>query len=203
MPRYSREHKARSRAAIVDAAAAAFRRRGYEGVGIDEICAAAGLTRGGFYGHFDSKADLYREVLAGRHDLVRRLSERRGRSPDGLIRGAARIARDYLKPAHAEGVLGGCSLAALAMDTIRSRPEAQRAYGEAVEQVAAEFARGRPDAADDDERALTDDERALTAIALCVGGLLVANACGEHPVGRRVAKAASRTVTRILEGEPA
>lgn len=191
MARYSREHKARSRAALVEAAAAAFRRHGYDGVGIDEICARAGLTRGAFYGHFRSKADLYQQVLAGNHDLVRRLSERRNRTESGLAREAARIACDYLDPSNAKGVLGGCSLAALAMDTIRAKPVARAAYAGAVRDVAKEFARGIPGAE-------PDDERVLAAVALCVGGLLVSNACGGDPIGERLAAAASDTVTRLL-----
>jgi len=192
MARYSKEHKARSRSALISAAAALFRRHGYEGVGIDDICAEAGLTRGAFYGHFGSKADLYEQVLAGHHDLVRRLAERPGRSPRRLAREATRVARDYLDPAHANGVLGGCSLAALAMDTIRAEPPAQAAYADAVSRVAAEFSRGLPDVK-------PDDERALAALALCVGGLLVANACGDQAIGARVARAASRRVGDLLQ----
>jgi AcrR family transcriptional regulator len=192
MARYSREHKLRSHAAIVAAAAKLFRRRGYGGVGIDDICAEAGLTRGAFYGHFRSKSDLYNQVVGGNHDLVRRLSERRSRTDAGLLREATRIAGQYLDPTNSAGVLGGCTIASLAMETIRSQPAAKAAYAAAVDQLAAEFTRGMSDADG-------GSDRALAAIALCVGGLLVSNACGNAPIGRRIALAARRIAGGLLE----
>lgn len=33
--------------------------RNYDNVGVNEICSRAGVTKGAFYHHFDSKADLY------------------------------------------------------------------------------------------------------------------------------------------------
>jgi TetR/AcrR family transcriptional repressor of nem operon len=186
MVRYDRDHKANSRAALVQGAAALFRRKGYEGSAIDELCASAGLTRGAFYAHFRSKADLFRAVLNGSHDLIRRLREREG-DKAGLASQGVRIAQDYLNVNHRGGVLNGCSLAALAMDTVRGDAGAQAAYGQTVERVVAEFRRGGVDA-----------ERARAALALCVGGLLVGAACGEHPVGDRVANAARREAARLL-----
>ena len=50
-------------AKIVDSARRLFNRRGFESVSVDSIMAQAGLTRGGFYSYFDSKSDLYAEVL--------------------------------------------------------------------------------------------------------------------------------------------
>ena len=56
---YSSDHKDRTRERVVTAAGRLFRRYGYNGVGIDEIMAAAGLTRGGFYAHLKSKRDRF------------------------------------------------------------------------------------------------------------------------------------------------
>src|SRR5439155_17796199 len=53
-----------NRAHIVATASALFRERGYDGVGIAELMAAAGFTHGGFYKHFRSKADLMAEAAA-------------------------------------------------------------------------------------------------------------------------------------------
>ncbi len=56
--RVSREKFAENRERILDAAARLFREKGYDGVGVADIMKAAGLTHGGFYGHFASKDDL-------------------------------------------------------------------------------------------------------------------------------------------------
>ena len=60
---YTAEHKARTRARIIEAARVLFNRRGFEQVSIDEIMQHAGLTRGGFYNHFASKDELYAEAI--------------------------------------------------------------------------------------------------------------------------------------------
>lgn len=41
-----------NRARIVETAATLFRERGYHGVGVADLMAAAGFTHGGFYKHF-------------------------------------------------------------------------------------------------------------------------------------------------------
>lgn len=53
-----------NRAHIVETASTLFRERGYDGVGIADLMAAAGFTQGGFYKHFRSKADLMAESSA-------------------------------------------------------------------------------------------------------------------------------------------
>lgn len=58
----NKETAAKHRAAIVAEAANLFRERGFDGVGVAEIMQAAGLTHGGFYGHFASKDALAAEA---------------------------------------------------------------------------------------------------------------------------------------------
>src|SRR2546428_5812587 len=53
-----------NRARIVETASTLFRERGYDGVGVADLMAAAGFTHGGFYKHFRSKADLMAEAAA-------------------------------------------------------------------------------------------------------------------------------------------
>src|SRR3954453_16767615 len=58
----TREQAARNRERIVEAAAQRFRERGFEGIGVADLMKEAGLTHGGFYGHFSSKEDLIAEA---------------------------------------------------------------------------------------------------------------------------------------------
>src|SRR5262245_51445512 len=60
---YTVEHKARTRARIVESARVLFNRKGFDQVSIDDIMNHAGLTRGGFYNHFPSKQGLYAEAV--------------------------------------------------------------------------------------------------------------------------------------------
>jgi len=52
-----------TRARLVEAAAAVFAERGYDGAGVQEIARRAGLTTGAIYGRFTGKADLLREAI--------------------------------------------------------------------------------------------------------------------------------------------
>ncbi len=54
----SREQMAQNRLRILEAASRLFRDKGFEAVSVVEVMKAAGLTHGGFYGHFESKDDL-------------------------------------------------------------------------------------------------------------------------------------------------
>ena len=58
------ERVAENRRKILEAASRLFRARGFEAVTVAEIMQAAGLTHGGFYGHFKSKDDLIAQTLA-------------------------------------------------------------------------------------------------------------------------------------------
>src|SRR6266849_8715257 len=60
---YPTGHRDEIRRKIIQSARRLFNRRGFENVSVNEIMAASGLTRGGFYGYFKSKSDLYCEVL--------------------------------------------------------------------------------------------------------------------------------------------
>jgi TetR/AcrR family transcriptional repressor of nem operon len=61
--RTSREAAARTREKIIEIAGQLFIRKGFSTIGIAEVMKAAGLTHGGFYGHFDSKAELIHEAV--------------------------------------------------------------------------------------------------------------------------------------------
>src|ERR1700730_8780212 len=56
--RVSRVQAQKNHERIIDVASQLFRERGFDGIGLNDVMEAAGLTRGGFYGHFPSKEEL-------------------------------------------------------------------------------------------------------------------------------------------------
>ncbi len=59
-----RLRRAERREQILDAATRAFARAGFAATSLDDVAAEAGITRVILYRHFESKAEMYRAVLA-------------------------------------------------------------------------------------------------------------------------------------------
>ena len=73
--RKSKQEAAVTRQRIIRAAAVAFRKNGIAGTGLSDLMAAAGLTHGGFYRHFDSKDQIVAEACtAAGESLVEQLA---------------------------------------------------------------------------------------------------------------------------------
>jgi TetR/AcrR family transcriptional regulator, transcriptional repressor for nem operon len=60
--RVSRKQAAENRERIIETASRMFREEGFDSAGIDAIMSAAGLTHGGFYGHFGSRDEFAAEA---------------------------------------------------------------------------------------------------------------------------------------------
>jgi AcrR family transcriptional regulator len=192
--RYRPEHKHRTRERILVEARRLFRRDGYEGVSLDALMAAAGLTRGGFYKHFRSKADLFAEAMSGEADFVTRMKARPGDGRAALARGALEVVRGYLHPDHREKVGRGCNMASLSADVARASKRARRNHTVNVRALVTEFERGlqAPD---------PPDPRALVAVALCVGGLTLARALDDEALAVALLDACEAAATNHLTGD--
>jgi TetR/AcrR family transcriptional repressor of nem operon len=58
MPSEAKQPRITSRTKLLDAALTVFRQKGYAATTVDELCAAAGVTKGAFFHHFDGKEAL-------------------------------------------------------------------------------------------------------------------------------------------------
>src|SRR5438105_1850925 len=107
---------------IVKTAATIIRRDGYGGTGVADIMKEAGLTHGGFYAHFDSKAQLLAEALdqAGVDTLERMRKVGAGAPPGDALQ---LFVQAYLSDGHHAAPEDGCALAALGSETPRQAPE--------------------------------------------------------------------------------
>ena len=109
--RVSREKAAENHERIVETAARMFREDGFDGVGVDAIMNGAGLTHGGFYGHFGSKDDLAAEAV------TRAL--RRGVEKQSRYTKLRDLVCGYLSERHCADRANGCAIAALGADMAR------------------------------------------------------------------------------------
>jgi AcrR family transcriptional regulator len=90
---------AERRALIIEAAGRLFGERGYEATRLDEIAAAAGVTKPIVYRHFDSKRDLYLALLdRHRDDLAGFVSSIPAvGSPEERLRAVLDVWLDYVE----------------------------------------------------------------------------------------------------------
>jgi AcrR family transcriptional regulator len=122
--RYPDGHKETVRARIVDAATRALQLGGLDGVSIPALMKQAGLTHGGFYGHFKDRGALLAAAIA--------------RSAEGTARGVFGDATknvdamlsDYLSMGHVQHPELGCVLAALGTEGGRQPAAVRKAFAQ-------------------------------------------------------------------------
>jgi TetR/AcrR family transcriptional repressor of nem operon len=181
----SREQMGENRRRILDAAGRLFRDRGFEAVTVAEVMREAGLTHGGFYGHFRSKDDLIAAALA---ELV--VASEPG--PLALPAFAAR----YLSPAHRDDPASGCPVAALASDTIRQAPEARAAMTEGLRRQIARLT----DGAAEPESAR---QAAIGSWAAMVGAMILARMSDDPALSIEVLAQTRAWIDRASPSTPA
>lgn len=116
----SQEQKAQNRSRILTEAGRLFREKGFDAVSVAEVMKAAGMTHGGFYGHFQSKDDLVAQTIA--HAV-----------------GSQSVSDDlsawidtYLSGLHREHPDLGCPMAALAGFMRQQAPEARASMAQVL-----------------------------------------------------------------------
>ena len=190
---YSPEHKEQTRARIVETARKLFNRHGFDGVTIDRIMEAAGLTRGGFYNHFPNKQALYSEAvscfLMGRGAQWRTDAgvDPTCPSPEMVMN----MMKSYLSDQHLGDVEGQCPMIALPSDVARENEEVQQAYKGLLESMVWLFEKCMGDG-------LETRRQALSLTALCVGGMTLARSLPDCTLAREVREAALETAGREM-----
>ncbi|QJI39684.1 TetR/AcrR family transcriptional regulator [Pseudomonas sp. ADAK2] len=116
MPRVSRKQADLNREIIVEAATRLFRERGLHGISVVDVMGAAGLTHGGFYGHFESKEALARE--AGGRAFEQSAERWKTRIAEHADQNAARHAliKPYLSASSRDNPGDSCPVVAFAGD---------------------------------------------------------------------------------------
>jgi TetR/AcrR family transcriptional repressor of nem operon len=167
---YQIRHKARTRQRILEAANRLFAAQGYEGTSIDEIMRACELTRGGFYAHFSSKGQLYRDALV------------HGDSAEAVL-------GEYLGSGERASANLSSAFAFLAVDLASKIPEVRAAFTDAFTCISEKLLSSA--------RTRSTENRGLCTAALIVGALAVANTT-DNPALRVKLLAACKENTGIL-----
>jgi len=182
----TRERAAAHREQVLDAAGTLFRERGYDGVGVADIMKRAGMTHGGFYGHFASKEDLAAEITArilGREAWLERLT---GTPTPSL----AEVVRSYLSPAHRDNAGHGCLFAAVGSDVVRQPRSVRRAFTDGLRLRIKALQSVLPG------RAAANRRQALVTMAGLIGALILARAVDDPALSDEILEVAAGSLGR-------
>lgn len=186
--RHMKRANARSKEAthdrIVDAAARAIRRSGYNGTGVADIMKDAGLTHGGFYAHFPSREAMLAEAAdrAG-GESVAMIQQIAANVPSDQVLPA--MIEAYLSKEHLDAIETGCSIAALGSEMPRQSPEVRRAATRRIKEMIDLVSRQLPDWGQPGAH-----ERALFTVSAMVGTLLLARAVDDQKLSDSLRQAA-------------
>ena len=188
--RYPAQRKQETRERIINSARRLFNRHGFAEVTIDDIMRHAGLTRGGFYRHFDTKEQLYSHAIG--QFLCMRARERWQREHvDDCAKGtelARMIVNAYLSQEHLEDRDGSCPLIALPSEVARGGKAVKGAFRTVLNKMVEVFAANLPP---HDAR-----QSALSLTALCVGAMVVSRAIDDVGLAAEIRAAARVHVLR-------
>ena len=155
-----------NRTRIVETAATLFRERGYDGVGVAELMATAGFTHGGFYNHFQSKADLMTEAATF-----------------GFSQSAARagtvdpveFVKRYVCRDHRDARSDGCTAAALSGDAARQPETVKAVFAAGIERLLTALESEYVKAGNTDPQETR--AKAIDILAHSIGAVMLSRAC--------------------------
>ncbi|MES2048757.1 MAG: TetR/AcrR family transcriptional regulator [Pseudomonadota bacterium] len=174
---------------IIDVAARAIRRSGYDGTGVADIMKEAGLTHGAFYAHFASREAMLAEAAerAGAESIAAAASVVAAVPPEQSLQALISV---YLSKAHLESIENGCHISALGSEMPRQSPEVRHAATRRIKEMIDLVARQMPDWGQPSAH-----ERALVTVATMVGTLMLARAVDDAALSDALCSATLKSLT--------
>lgn len=173
---------------IVQAAARAIRRSGYDGTGVADIMKEAGLTHGAFYAHFESREAMLAAAAdrAGAESNAVAASVIAAVPPEQALQAMMQV---YLSKEHLASIETGCPISALGSEMPRQSPQVRRAATHRIKEMIDLVARQSPDWGQP-----AAHESALVTVATMVGTLMLARAVDDPALSNSLCSAALKSL---------
>lgn len=194
MPRVSQQQTDQNRIAIENASATLFREHGLNGVSVADLMSAAGLTHGGFYGHFSSKDGLAAVACARAFEGSAARWEQRFANLPGIEARRMAYVEGYLASSSRDRPGSGCAAAALAGDVAREAADkpVRATYLHGVKAMQTRLAALQVPGTDAD----VAQRQALVDMATLVGALLLSRATRGDPISDDILTSARDALLR-------
>jgi AcrR family transcriptional regulator len=188
--RYPPDQKAKAKEAILQAGAQALRVNGFNGIGVDGLAAAAGVTSGAFYSNFRNKETLLEGVIEaclGKPfiDSTGSVAERRE-----LLR---QWLHEYISAYHRENPAFGCVMPTLSADVARAGAAVRETYKFKMNELIQKISTVLGGAEADRER------RAWSLVAMMVGAIEIARAMPQGDDSDRAIQQALETALSLID----
>jgi len=141
---------------------------------------AAGLTHGGFYGHFDSKDALIREALVYESPARRRRTD---------AESAAEYADAYLSTHHRDNRGTGCPIAGVGSEAVRASADVRAALTKAIRRQIDRFSADSPGTT-----AASRRRAAIAAYSAMVGAVVLARIVDDEELSKEVLGATRKSI---------
>jgi TetR/AcrR family transcriptional repressor of nem operon len=192
----SREKMAEHREKIISSASKRFREQGFDGIGVADLMKEAGLTHGGFYGHFDSKEELVGLATErALHDSVAKWERVMGGETGDPMQ---TFGRQYLSLQHWRNPGTGCLFASLGGEVGRQPVTVRNRVTEGVQRMIkllGTYTRGKTEAA--------RRRKAISAYASVVGGMILARSVSDPALAEEILDAVAESLPRLAPSVPA
>jgi TetR/AcrR family transcriptional regulator, transcriptional repressor for nem operon len=188
------EQKAMTRRRILDAAGEKFRSAGYDGVGVDGLAKAAGVTSGAFYVHFDSKSDAFGAALAAALDEVNDgIAYLQKTSPKTWW---SKFVVFYTGERRRADLAHSCGLQSLAPEVARASADDVEQFEAGLLAIAKTIVSGPVS-----PRAPRTIEDALVALSVLIGAVTLARGVHDPQLADLIADGACRQLTKPISSK--
>jgi len=192
--RVSRSQAEENRQTVINVASRLFREHGFDGIGLKDLMAGAGLTQGAFYKQFASKDDLAAQAARRAMEIARcRWKATADVNPQDPL-GA--VIAFYLSMEHREKRKDGCPIAALGSDAARQGVELKTSFEVGIKEHLKMLGRwiGRTDGKD-------SRGRAMAILSMMVGAVVLSRAVNDERLSEQFLQAAAKSVMGLSAGD--
>jgi TetR/AcrR family transcriptional regulator, transcriptional repressor for nem operon len=182
--RYTIEYKENARAKLVEAGGSYAKQHGFSSSGMADLAAAAGVTTGSLYKHFNGKSDLFVALVTA--ELKRTADLYATVDPADNLQ-IKRALGSYLSMSHVTQPGAGCPLPSLTPEISRADDTVKEAFENGVQSIHKNV------------NALTGDaDTAWVIMAQNIGAVMLARAMTNEALRREILNAVRQTGEKLI-----